>query len=149
MSMKYSNDTIGNRTRDLLTCSAVPLLNAPPRAPKWCSTTHYEPWYIVLAARYRSVGPGIENRSGREFLHPSRPVSGPTQTTLTRQRARSVRVILLRRQRVQRAKEILVMLNKEWSSIWSYLQHYAPIPTFILRMLANTDTRDRHGIQNG
>ena len=31
--MKNSNDTIGNRTRDLLTCSAVPQPTAPPRAP--------------------------------------------------------------------------------------------------------------------
>jgi len=32
MSMKNSNDTIGNRTRDLPTCSAVPQPTAPPRA---------------------------------------------------------------------------------------------------------------------
>ena len=31
--MKNSNDTIGNRTRDLPTCSAVPQPTAPPRAP--------------------------------------------------------------------------------------------------------------------
>ena len=30
--MKNSNDTIGNRTRDLLTCSAVPQPTAPPRS---------------------------------------------------------------------------------------------------------------------
>jgi len=30
---KKSNDTIGNRTRDLPACSAVPQPNAPPRAP--------------------------------------------------------------------------------------------------------------------
>ena len=30
---KNSNDTIGNRTRDLPACSAVPLPTAPPRAP--------------------------------------------------------------------------------------------------------------------
>ena len=30
MSMKNSNDTIGNQTRDLLTCSAVPQPTAPP-----------------------------------------------------------------------------------------------------------------------
>ena len=34
MSMKNSNDTIGNRTRDLPTCSAVPQPTAPPRAVK-------------------------------------------------------------------------------------------------------------------
>ena len=32
--MKNSNDTIGNRTRDLSACSAVPQPNAPPRAPQ-------------------------------------------------------------------------------------------------------------------
>ena len=31
--MKNSSDTIGNRTRDLPTCSAVPQPTAPPRAP--------------------------------------------------------------------------------------------------------------------
>ena len=33
MSMKNSNDTIGNRTRELPTCSAVPQPTAPPRTP--------------------------------------------------------------------------------------------------------------------
>ena len=37
MSMKNSSDTIGNRTRDLLACSAVPEPTAPPRAS----------WYLV------------------------------------------------------------------------------------------------------
>jgi len=32
--MKNSSDTIGNRTRDLPTCSAVPHPTAPPRAPQ-------------------------------------------------------------------------------------------------------------------
>ena len=31
--MKNSSDTIGNRTRDLPACSAVPQSTAPPRAP--------------------------------------------------------------------------------------------------------------------
>ena len=31
--MKNSNDTIGNRARDLPSCSAVPQANAPPRTP--------------------------------------------------------------------------------------------------------------------
>ena len=34
MSMKNSNDTIGNRTRDLPACSAVPQPTAPPRSPE-------------------------------------------------------------------------------------------------------------------
>ena len=33
MSMKNSNDTIGNRTHHLPACSAVPQPTAPPRAP--------------------------------------------------------------------------------------------------------------------
>ena len=33
MSFENSNDTIGNRIRDLQTCSAVPQPTAPPRAP--------------------------------------------------------------------------------------------------------------------
>ena len=36
--MKDSNDTIGNRTRDLLTCSPVPQPTAPPRAPATYTT---------------------------------------------------------------------------------------------------------------
>jgi hypothetical protein len=33
MSMKNSNDAIGNQTRELLACSTVPQPTAPPRAP--------------------------------------------------------------------------------------------------------------------
>jgi hypothetical protein len=33
LSMKNSNDTTGNRTRDLPACSAEPQPTAPPRAP--------------------------------------------------------------------------------------------------------------------
>jgi len=35
--MKNFNDTIGNRTRDLPACSAVPQPTAPPRAPLHCN----------------------------------------------------------------------------------------------------------------
>jgi hypothetical protein len=41
--MKNSNDTIGNRTRDLLACSAVPQPTAPPRAPN-SIVTDYNLW---------------------------------------------------------------------------------------------------------
>jgi len=34
MSMKNSNDTIGNQTRSLPACSAVPQPTAPQRTPK-------------------------------------------------------------------------------------------------------------------
>jgi len=33
MSMKYSSDTIGNPTRDIQACSAVPQPTEPPRYP--------------------------------------------------------------------------------------------------------------------
>ena len=39
--MKNSNDTIGNRTRDLLTCSAVPQPTALRRAPLMSHTIRY------------------------------------------------------------------------------------------------------------
>jgi hypothetical protein len=39
MSKKNSNDTIGNRSRDLPACSAVPQPTAAPRAPKREITT--------------------------------------------------------------------------------------------------------------
>ena len=40
--LKNSNDTIGNRTRDLPTCSAVPQPTAPPRAPNtWSAEYNY------------------------------------------------------------------------------------------------------------
>ena len=35
MSMKYSNDTIGNRTRDFLACNTVREPTAPLRAPQF------------------------------------------------------------------------------------------------------------------
>ena len=55
MSMKISNDSIGNRTRDLLTCSALPQPTAPPRTP----------YYIILYYIWcRSQWPrGLRRRS--------------------------------------------------------------------------------------
>ena len=44
MSMKNSSDTIGNRNRDLLACSAVPQPTALPRAP------HYVTYVLQIAA---------------------------------------------------------------------------------------------------
>ena len=37
MSMKMFDDTIGNRTRDLPACSAVPQPTAPPHVPSYSS----------------------------------------------------------------------------------------------------------------
>ena len=34
MSMKNSSDNVGNRTRDVPACNAVPQPTAPPRAPR-------------------------------------------------------------------------------------------------------------------
>ena len=46
--MKKSNDTIGNRTRDLPACSAVPQPTTLPRAPKvLIDTTHNSPKVAV------------------------------------------------------------------------------------------------------
>jgi len=39
MSMKNSNDTIGNRNRDFPACSAILQSTAPPRAPEYYWTT--------------------------------------------------------------------------------------------------------------
>jgi hypothetical protein len=41
MSMKNSNDTIGNRIRDLPACDAVPQPTAPPRASPLMSAVRY------------------------------------------------------------------------------------------------------------
>ena len=52
MSVKNSNDTIGNRTHDFPTCSVVPQPTALPRAPdegdskkKWFQPTRYRNFY--------------------------------------------------------------------------------------------------------
>jgi hypothetical protein len=42
MLMKNSNDTIGNRTRDLPVCSAVPQTTMPPSAPQTQNTVVYQ-----------------------------------------------------------------------------------------------------------
>jgi hypothetical protein len=42
-SMKNSNDSIGNQTRDVPACSAVPQPTAPPRAPLSACTLKIEP----------------------------------------------------------------------------------------------------------
>ena len=42
MSMKNSSDTIGNRTRDLPACSAVPQPTTPPRTPITIKMITYE-----------------------------------------------------------------------------------------------------------
>jgi len=54
--MKNSNDTIGNRTRDLPTCSAVPQPTALSRAPYLMYTSfgiHSSPSFNVTEANLR------------------------------------------------------------------------------------------------
>jgi hypothetical protein len=50
MSMKNSNDTIGNRTRDLPACSTVPQATVPPRSP-YFRTVHKNIVYSVLVGK--------------------------------------------------------------------------------------------------
>jgi hypothetical protein len=54
--MKNSNDTIGNQTRDLPTCSAVPQRTALPRAP-----------YNLLNILYFSGFLGTTKLKGKKF----------------------------------------------------------------------------------
>jgi hypothetical protein len=51
--MKKSTDTIGNRTRDLLVCSAVPQPTAPPRKPPWQPQILYI--YRVICMRHAKL----------------------------------------------------------------------------------------------
>jgi hypothetical protein len=46
--MKNSSDTIGNRTRDLLACSAVPQPTAPPHALPVLTALGYMPNNLVI-----------------------------------------------------------------------------------------------------
>jgi hypothetical protein len=53
--MKNSNDTIGNRTRDLTTCRAVPQPTAPPRAPGTRSISNKKRRHILSLCSSSSV----------------------------------------------------------------------------------------------
>ena len=53
MSMKNSNDTIGNRTRDFPTCSAVPQPTAPPRTFTQKSVSYKNEMAAVLWSGFR------------------------------------------------------------------------------------------------
>jgi hypothetical protein len=62
MSMKYFSDTLGNRTRDLPDCSAVPQPNVPPRAPSASYTAdmkflpaEYEILHKFLCFKYHAI----------------------------------------------------------------------------------------------
>ena len=81
MSMKNSNDTIGNRTRDLPTCSAVPQPTAPPRTVTWRK---------IFAAKMDTVIPTLE---GMELLLSRAPV----YRHLMKQLTTDCRVLVFRR----------------------------------------------------
>ena len=55
--MKNSNDTIGNGTRDLPACSAVPQPTAPPRAPL----------FIIYCSLFQKGKLGLLSRDFRFF----------------------------------------------------------------------------------
>ena len=67
MSMKNSNDTTGNRIRDLPVCSAVPQRTAPPRAPsvKVHSEFSFTYYYLLFMDWYRKLDLISEIRNGR------------------------------------------------------------------------------------
>jgi hypothetical protein len=50
--MKNSNDTIGNRTRDLSACSAVPQPTAPPRAPSLYVVVPYKMFSYQICSEH-------------------------------------------------------------------------------------------------
>jgi len=59
MSLKNSNDTIGNRTRDLPACRTVPQPTAPPRAPN----THPQVMPIQTFEKFSQQTPTMKGRS--------------------------------------------------------------------------------------
>jgi hypothetical protein len=67
VSMKNSNDTIGNGTRDLAACSAVPQPTAPPRTPAKNNTRSFI--WIRKYCRHSPVE--IDNRGyHKQFFSP-------------------------------------------------------------------------------
>jgi len=59
MSIKNSNDTIGNRTRDLPACSAVPQQTAPPRALLYFNVLQL---FLKFKNDYKIVSLGSQRR---------------------------------------------------------------------------------------
>jgi len=71
MSIKNYNDSIGNRTRDLPICSAVPQPTAPPRAPSNI---------MVILIRFGAlVGWNFNNivNKSRRFIRSALPTAVP------------------------------------------------------------------------
>jgi len=76
--MKYSNDTIGNRTRDLSACSAVPQPTAPLRA-------HRAVCYVSTIMEEHPASSGFNPEDGDMMLLllPNYTVSFPIRLVLT------------------------------------------------------------------
>ena len=55
MSMKKSNDTIGNQTHDLLACSAVPQPTVLPRAHRWKTVIFIVTTVLTLYLTYKEL----------------------------------------------------------------------------------------------
>ena len=94
--------------------------------------------YWRLATRWMVWGG--KSGWGETFRNSSdRPRGCPRRHRLlpTLQTGRKVRVILSRPQKGQRTTEILVMVNKVWSSTRSEFQQAVPNPHFFQRMLAD------------
>ena len=58
--MKNSSDTIGNRTRNLPACSAVPQSTATPRAPEEINKIIYNTIMVIPATPFKDLTPNKE-----------------------------------------------------------------------------------------
>ena len=67
--MKIPNDTIGNRTRDLLACSAVPQPTAPTRAP-------------VIISNKRQILPQLFHKQVNQTWEQERVTTGSDRSIL-------------------------------------------------------------------
>jgi len=81
--MKYSNDTIRNRTRDLLACSAVPQSTTPPRSLSSRTTLAHQEYICMcllhviseaLSVLLRSLNKSIVLRVSGRIQVPSSPL---------------------------------------------------------------------------
>ena len=66
MSMKKSNDTIGNRTRDIPACGTVPQPTAPPRVLIFSSTKSYK--YTFIGSQNLTFAQTDRNRNFKTLL---------------------------------------------------------------------------------
>ena len=72
MSMKNSSDTIGNRNRDLPTCSAVPQPTALRRAPRFFEVMTYNSVKLIESGLSCATGKVGEMKCNYQLNGPSR-----------------------------------------------------------------------------